>query len=100
MLTRLDGILFCGQAVGVVSHGVEDIEALQTLVAGIDVAGDVAEGMSHVQTCAAGIGEHVQDIELLAVLVFCYLVCLPLSPELVPFLLDFPEIIFSCHLAS
>ena len=38
VLASLDGILLGWQAIGVIAHGVEHVEALLTLVAGIDVA--------------------------------------------------------------
>ena len=50
VLSCLYGILLCWQAVGVVSHGVEHIVALQALVAGIDIAGDIAERMADMES--------------------------------------------------
>ena len=64
VLAGLNGILLGGQAVGVVAHGMEDVEALQTLVAREDVAGDVSQGMTHMQTCSRGVREHVKNIVL------------------------------------
>ena len=49
VLAGLDGILLGGKAEGVVSHGVQHVEALEPLVSGEDVAGDVAERMTDVQ---------------------------------------------------
>ena len=62
MLAGLDGILLCRKAEGVVSHRMKDVEALQALVAGIDVAGDVSQRMSYMQARTAGVREHVQHI--------------------------------------
>ena len=98
VLTRLDGVLFGRQSVGIIAHRVEHIEALQPLVACIDVAGDVAQGMADVQSRTAGIGEHVEDIELLAALVLGYLICLAFRPEAVPLLFNLSEIVFFCHI--
>ena len=42
VLTGLDGILFRRQTVGVKTHRVQNIEALLTFVAAVDIAGDVA----------------------------------------------------------
>ncbi len=42
VLSGLDGILLCGETVGIVAHRMEHIEALQALVARVDVRGDVA----------------------------------------------------------
>ena len=64
VLPRLDGILLGRQSIAVVAHGVEHIEALQPFVAGIDVAGNVAEGVTHMQSRTTGIGEHVQHVVL------------------------------------
>ena len=94
MLTCLDGILLCWQSVGIVAHWVQHIETLQTLVASIDVACYVSQRMSHVQSCARWIREHVQHIELLLVLVFNNVVSLLLHPALLPFLLNLFEIVF------
>ena len=44
MLARLYGILFCRQSIGIIAHRVQDVEAAEALVAGIDIAGDVAQG--------------------------------------------------------
>ena len=95
MLPRLYGILLCGQTVRVVAHGVEHIVALLTLEAGIDVAGYVAQGMAHVQAGAAGVGEHVQDIELLLRLVFGHMVCLVGHPAGMPFGFDAAKVVLS-----
>ena len=64
MLTGLDGVLLSGEAVGVVAHRVEHIEAIQTLVAGEDIAGYIAQRMPHVKSRTRGIGKHIQYIEL------------------------------------
>ncbi len=64
MLAGLDGVLLGGESEGVVAHRVKDIEALQPLVAGIYVAGDVAQRMADVQACSGRIREHIQNIEL------------------------------------
>ena len=42
VLSGLDGILFCGQTVRVISHGMQDVESFQMFVTGIDVGSDVA----------------------------------------------------------
>ena len=63
VLSGLYGILLGGQAVGIVAHGVEHVEALRTLVARIDVRGDVAQRVAYVQAGSRGIGEHVEHVE-------------------------------------
>ena len=49
MLARLDGVLFGGKAEGVVTHRMQHVEAFQALVAAVDVAGDEAQRVSHMQ---------------------------------------------------
>ena len=85
------------QTEGVVAHGVENVEALLAFEACIDVAGYVAERVTYVQTCAAGVGEHVEDIEFLTTFVLADFVCLAFRPEAVPLLFYFSEVIFFCH---
>ena len=97
VLSGLDGILLGGQSVGIVAHGVEDVEALLALVARVDVAGDVAQRVADVQTCSRGIGEHVEDVELLTCWVLRHLVGLMVPPVLLPFLFDLSEIVFHCY---
>ena len=94
MLTRLYGILLCGQSVGVVAHGIQHVEAAEALIAGVDIAGDIAEGMSHVQAGAARVGEHIQHVEFLLLLILHDAVCAVLDPPLLPFLLNFSEVVF------
>ncbi len=96
VLTSLDGILLCWQTIGVISHGVQHVISVESLVAGIDVAGDIAQRMAHVQTSSRWIGEHVEHVEFLLVFILRHLVGLVLYPHLVPFLLDFSEVVFHC----
>ena len=93
MLTCLDGILLCGQTVGIVAHGVQHIEALLTLVAGIDIAGNIAKGMAYMKSCPTRIREHVQHVELLLVLVLHHAISAIFHPSLLPFLFDVSEIV-------
>ena len=94
VLPRLNGILFGRQTVGIVAHGVQDVVAAQTLVAGIDVGGDVAEGMPHVQPGSRGIGEHVEHVELRFVgSLFCAVSTLT-RPSFAPALFNISEVIF------
>ena len=64
VLAGLDGVLLGGQAEGVVAHGVQHVLAGHADEAGHDVGGDVAQGVPHVQALAAGVGEHVEQEEL------------------------------------
>ena len=64
MSAGLDGVLLGRQAEGVPAHRVQHVEAAHPLVPAQDVGGGVAFGMADVQPGAAGVGEHVQDVEL------------------------------------
>ena len=74
MLSGLDGILFGGKSEAVVAHRMQDVEPLVALVAGEDVARDVAERVPDVQASTRRVREHVQDIEFILRRVFCDLV--------------------------
>ena len=62
----LDGVLLGGQAEGVAAHRVQDALAAHPREAADDVGRRVALGMADVQPVAAGVGEHVEHVELLA----------------------------------
>ncbi len=62
MLAGLDGVLLRREAEGVITHRMQDVEALQALVTGEDIAGNVAQRMSYMQARSRRIREHVQDI--------------------------------------
>ena len=93
MLTRLDGILLGGKSIGIVAHRVQDIEALQSLVASIDIAGDVSQRMTHMQACPTGVWEHVEYVEFLLVFVFGDAIGTILHPSFLPLLFDVSEVI-------
>ena len=93
MLTRLDGILLGGQAVGIIAHGVQNVKTLLAFVARIDIAGDVAQRMAHMQARSRRIWEHVEHVEFLLLLVFYYAIGAVLDPSLLPFFLNVSEII-------
>ena len=54
-----DGVLFRGQAEGVPTHRVEDVEALGFLVAAQDVGSGVALGVADMEARPGRVGEHV-----------------------------------------
>ena len=62
VLSGLDGVLFGGEAEGVVAHGMQHVEALQALVTAIDVAGDVAERVADVEARPGGVRDHVEHV--------------------------------------
>ena len=49
MLTGLDGILLGRKAKSIITHRMQDIEALQPLVAGVYVACYISQRMAHMQ---------------------------------------------------
>ena len=59
VLSGLYSVLLSGQSVCIVAHRVEHVEALQTLVACVDVRCDIAERMAYVQTGSRRVWEHV-----------------------------------------
>ena len=93
MLAGLYGILLGRQAVGIVAHGVEYVVALQTLEAGVDVAGDISQRMAHMEARTTGVREHIEDVELLFALVLGYFIGLVGLPIVEPFLLNFLKVI-------
>ena len=94
MLPGLDGILLGGETEGVVTHRVQDVEALQPFVAAVDVAGNVAQRMAHMQPGPGGVRKHVEHIILGLGGVGLYAEGLAVGPVGLPFLLDFLEIVF------
>ena len=93
MLAGLDGVLLGGKAECVITHRVEDIEALQPLVAGKDITGDITKGMPHMKTGAAGVRKHIQHVVFGFIGTYLSLISLLESPALLPFLLYFLKII-------
>ena len=90
----LDGVLLSRQPKGIIAHGMQNIEALQALEPAVDVAGDVAERMTDVQACSAGIGKHIKHIAFGTPRIVGHPIG-PLDiPSFLPFPLDIPELIF------
>ena len=52
MLSGLDGILLCRKAECIITHGVKHVEALQPLVTGNYIAGNISKRMSYMKTCS------------------------------------------------
>ena len=50
VLTSLDSILLSRQSVSIVTHRVQYVESVQTLVACIDIASDITKWVTYVQT--------------------------------------------------
>ena len=64
MLAGFDGVFFGGQAEGVEAHRVDDAAALHAGGAADDVGCGVALGVPDMQPVAAGVGEHIERVEL------------------------------------
>ena len=94
VLARLDGVLLGGEAVGVVAHGVEHIVSLLALVACVYVGGDIAQRMSHMESCTRRIGKHVEYIVLGLIGLLCDVVGLAFCPAALPLLLYLLEVVF------
>ena len=62
VLSSLYGVLFRGKSVSVVSHRMQNVEAFEAFVAAEDIAGDVAQRMSDMQSRSRGVGEHIKDV--------------------------------------
>ena len=89
-----NGVLFGGKSKRIISHGMQDVESFQSLEAAVDVAGDVSEGMSHMQTGSAGIGKHIEHIAFRPAGVVGHLIGTQVFPTFLPFSLDIPELVF------
>jgi hypothetical protein len=89
-----DGILLSRQSKGIITHRVQNVKALQTLIPAVDIAGDVSEGMADMQARPAGIGEHVMHVTLGTARVVGHTIGPLVLPSFLPFPLDVPELIF------
>ena len=94
VLSRLDGILLRGQTVGVEAHGVQHVEALQTLVAAVDIARNIPQRVSHMQACATRIRKHIQHVVVRLITLVAHAVDTFFRPLPLPLLLYFLKIIF------
>ena len=63
MRSGLDGVLFGGQAEGVPSHGVQDVEAVHAFEAAPDIRRRIAFRMADVEARSGRVGEHVEYVE-------------------------------------
>ena len=93
VLSRLYGVLFGGQPVSVVTHRVQHVETFEAFEAGVDIRSDISEGVSYVQSGTRRIGKHIQHIEFGFLTVFRNPIGVVIFPILLPFLLDFSEIV-------
>ena len=100
VLTGFDSILLGGESVSVISHRIENIEAVEPLIACIDVAGDVSQRMTYMQSCAGRVRKHVEHVVFRAVRVLCDLVGLMVDPLFLPLFLNLSEIVVHVYIIS
>ena len=93
VLAGLDGVLLGGQAESVVAHRVQDVEPFLAFVARVDVRGDIAQRVTHVQAGARRVGEHVEHVEFGPRRVGLDLVGFIFLPAALPLGLDLLEIV-------
>ena len=94
VLTSLDSVLLCWQSIRVVTHRMEHVETVQSFIARKNVAGNVTQWVTYVQTCSRWIREHVEHIVFGLAGVYFTLVDVLVAPVLLPFLFNFAKIIF------
>ncbi len=92
--TVVDRILFGGKTKCIIAHRMQHVKPFQSLIAGKDIAGDITEGVADMQTRAAGIREHIQDIEFRFGRIVGHFIGAVRYPALLPFLFNFAEVIF------
>ena len=73
---------------------IQYIETLQSFVAGVNIRSNISQRMTYMQSRTGGVGEHVQYIEFFLRFVFRHLVGFVFHPPFLPFLFNFPEIVF------
>ncbi len=87
----LYGVIFCRQSESVETHGMEHIVSVHAQETAVNIRGGVALGMSYMQTCSGGIGEHVQNVATFVLgegRIFRRMKSFSFFPALLPFLLD------------
>jgi len=88
-----DGVLLGGKSKGVPTHGVKYVVTVGFFVAGQDVGGGVAFGVSNVQSSSRGVGEHVQGVVLRLICVVDGLEGVLGFPVFLPVWLNFREFV-------
>ena len=100
VLTGFDGILLGGQSVGVISHRIENIEAVEPLIASIDVAGNVSQRMTYMQSRTRRVRKHVKHVVFRTVRVLCDFVGPMVDPLFLPLFLNLSEIVVHVYIIS
>ena len=87
-----DGGILGGKSEGVPAHGVQHVEAAHPLVAGKRVADRIVADVADVEG-AAGVGQHLQDVELRLGGILFGLVEIGVLPTLVPLQFDLDMVV-------
>ena len=90
----LDGIVLGGQTKGVPAHGIENIIAFHTALAGQNIQCGIGARMTHMQTLSRRIGEFHQRIELGLGVIIGGGKGIFLFPDILPFLFHCGKIVF------
>ena len=93
----LDGIILCGKAESIPSHGIEHIVALHPALAGHDIQSRVGSGMSHMQPLSRRIRELYQCIILGFRIVFGSSKRFFIIPDSLPFFLHLVVVVRLRH---
>ena len=94
--TVFDGSVFSRKSEGVPAHRMEHVKALHFLETSQYVADGIVSHMTHMEL-AGRIREHLQNVILFFIRIFCYLEHVAFCPFGLPFFLDFAEIILVYH---
>src|SRR5579862_577986 len=89
----LNGILFGWQSERIISHRVKHVKTFEPLVAGKNIAGDVAQWVTDVQSRATRVRKHVKDIIFGFWRVIVHTVDLVFDPLFLPFLFNPSKIV-------
>ena len=93
MLTGLNRILFGRQTEGIIAHRMQHIKSFQALITGNDIRSNITQRVTHVESGPGRIRKHVQYIILLLTGRFYGTIGVMLTPVLLPFRFNIPEII-------
>src|SRR5688500_12449182 len=89
----IDSILFGGKAESIISHRMKYIETFLSFIACENVAGDIPQRMSYMQTCSTGIREHIENIIFRTGKIIFHFIGTLLLPAFLPFSFDIAEIV-------
>ena len=98
VLTCLNSILFCWKSVCVITHWVQHIESLQSLIAAINIRCNITEWVTHVQSSSRWVWEHIKHIEFRTRFVNIYFISGIIIPILLPFFLNFLKFVFHIYI--